>query len=76
MTRTVTTEHGLVHAVKYVSGALGHVTICRRAYVASLFDEPARVVTCVWCIVGKPWPADLSLNPCGEIEIDALGPVT
>lgn len=68
---TVTTKHGLVHGVKHTSEPLGCTTICKRAYPKSPLDEPGRTVTCVWCVVGKPWPNDLLMsgNPCDEIKL-------
>ena len=67
---TVTTMHGLTHAVrdKRDSAGGGYLTACRRLYVKSSLDVPDSVVTCVWCLVNKPWPENVSSsNPCAEV---------
>jgi hypothetical protein len=69
--------HGLTHAVrdKKDSGG-GYTTVCRRAYVKTLLDVPDRVVTCVWCVINKPWPSGVSIhNPCAEVWLPGGGKV-
>lgn len=75
---TVTTAQGVVHAVaethitySYDGASWRVYTACQRTYSETFLDVPDRMVTCVYCVIGKPGPRDASLtNPCGEIEID------
>lgn len=70
---TVTTKHGLVHGVKDYSDTHGCTTICKRAYTHSPIDMPMKTVTCVWCVVGMPWPSGVKItpNPCAEVDLGA-----
>ena len=48
---TLTTRHGLVHAIWTRDEDDGYITACRRNYMHTLRDEPDRTVTCVQCVV-------------------------